>query len=242
LNEQATRLDAGEKDLQVEGSIAKYFATEAGNKAAEDAIQGLGGYGYISEYEVEKIKRDVKITCIYEGTSEIQQNIISTFRWRTTVRSKGEYYRNMAQEMQTTHESTPDIGAATCAWAANVLNETILFVHENRLTKQQYVMFCLADMMTYVEVGISLARKTKQLLQEGSSQATKYTIMSRIFANEVVSLIALSAIKIVTGSGMDSDKIPSSLKEKLGYEGIIPSYGGLIQDMDVLADIVFNRA
>ncbi|MDY6953623.1 MAG: acyl-CoA dehydrogenase family protein, partial [Thermodesulfobacteriota bacterium] len=81
--EQATRLDAGEKDLQVEGSIAKYFGSEAANRAAEDAVQGLGGYGYIAEYEVEKIKRDVKITCIYEGTSEIQQSIIAMFRWKT---------------------------------------------------------------------------------------------------------------------------------------------------------------
>ncbi|GAH15541.1 unnamed protein product, partial [marine sediment metagenome] len=83
IDEVATRLDAGEHDLEVEGSIAKLFATESANKAADDAMQALGGYGYITEYGVEKIKRDVKITCIYEGTSEIQQNIISTFRWQS---------------------------------------------------------------------------------------------------------------------------------------------------------------
>ena len=44
---------------------------------AEDAMQALGGYGYIAESEVEKIKRDVKITSIYEGTSEIQRLIIA---------------------------------------------------------------------------------------------------------------------------------------------------------------------
>ncbi|MHC5039590.1 MAG: acyl-CoA dehydrogenase family protein, partial [Planctomycetota bacterium] len=75
IEEVATRLDSGEEeDLQVEGSIAKFFATESGNTAADAGIQALGGYGYIREYEVEKIKRDIKITCIYEGTSEIQQN------------------------------------------------------------------------------------------------------------------------------------------------------------------------
>ncbi|MBW2109376.1 MAG: acyl-CoA dehydrogenase family protein, partial [Deltaproteobacteria bacterium] len=99
MEEQAERLDRGEQNLQVEGSIAKYFGSEAGNRAAEDAVQGLGGYGYIAEYEVEKIKRDVKITCIYEGTSEIQQNIISMFRWRTTVKSSGRFYGEMADEM-----------------------------------------------------------------------------------------------------------------------------------------------
>jgi alkylation response protein AidB-like acyl-CoA dehydrogenase len=89
--------DSGEEDLQVEGSIAKYFATEAGDAMANDGIQALGGYGYIREYEVEKIKRDLKITTIFEGTSEIQRNIISTFRLRTTVRSKGRYYLDMAE-------------------------------------------------------------------------------------------------------------------------------------------------
>ena len=241
LNEQATRLDAGEKDLQVEGSIAKYFATEAGNKAADDAIQALGGYGYIAEYEVEKIKRDVKITCIYEGTSEIQQNIISTFRWRTTLKSKGDYYGAMGQEMEALHASVPEIGAATYAWAAKALNETILFVQNNKLTKQQYVMFCLADMMSYVEVGISLARKAKRLIQDRSSQAKKIVIMSRIFASEVAELVARNTVKIVTGSGVADEEIPSSLKEKIGYSAFAESCSTLIQDMDAAADILFGR-
>ncbi|HID30632.1 MAG TPA: acyl-CoA dehydrogenase, partial [Desulfobacterales bacterium] len=241
LDEQATRLDAGEKDLQVEGSIAKYFATESGNKAAEDAIQALGGYGYIAEYEVEKIKRDVKITCIYEGTSEIQQNIISTFRWRTTVKSKGDYYGAMAQEMEALHASTPEVAAATYAWAAKALNETIILVHNHKLTKQQYIMFCLADMMTCVEVGVSMARRAKRLNQERSSQARKTVIMCRIFASEVAELIVRNTVKIVIGAGLPEEQIPSTLKERMGYEGFVASGSGLIADMGAVADILFGR-
>jgi len=66
----AERIDAGEGSLNTEGAIAKYLATEAGNQAADAAIQALGGYGYTREFVVEKIKRDVRITTIYEGTSE----------------------------------------------------------------------------------------------------------------------------------------------------------------------------
>lgn len=241
MDEQAARLDAGEKDLQVEGSIAKYFATEAGNKASDDAIQALGGYGYIAEYEVEKIKRDVKITCIYEGTSEIQQNIISTFKWRTTVKSKGAYYGTMAQEMEALHASVPELNAATYAWAAKALNETIMFVHDHRLTKQQYIMFCLADMMSYVEVGISLARKAKHLLQDSSSQAKKIVIMSRIFASEVAELVVRNTIKIVKGSGLADEEIPASLKKKIDCSEFAASCSGLIKDMDAVADILFGR-
>ena len=241
MDEQAARLDAGEKDLQVEGSIAKYFATEAGNKASDDAIQALGGYGYIAEYEVEKIKRDVKITCIYEGTSEIQQNIISTFKWRTTVKSKGAYYGTMAQEMEALHASVPELNAATYAWAAKALNETIMFVHDHRLTKQQYIMFCLADMISYVEVGISYARKAKHLLQDSSSQAKKIVVMSRIFASEVAEMVVRNTIKIVKGSGLADEEIPASLKKKIDCSEFAASCSRLIKDMDAVADILFGR-
>ncbi|MFA4839886.1 MAG: acyl-CoA dehydrogenase family protein, partial [Candidatus Neomarinimicrobiota bacterium] len=106
IEEIAKRIDSGDTNIMVEGSIAKYFATEAGNTAAEAAIQALGGYGYMHDYEVEKIKRDVRITTIYEGTSEIQQDIIYLFRWRTTIKSKGEFYRGMATEMRTLSSQT----------------------------------------------------------------------------------------------------------------------------------------
>jgi hypothetical protein len=81
------------------------FTSEAANRAADDAMQALGGYGYITEFGVEKIKRDVKITCIYEGTSEIQQSIISTFRWKKTRKTKGAYYEEIAQGLETLSEA-----------------------------------------------------------------------------------------------------------------------------------------
>ncbi len=60
-----------------EASMAKVFATEAGNRACHAAVQILGGYGYIREYPVERHLRDIRVTTIYEGTSEIQRLVIS---------------------------------------------------------------------------------------------------------------------------------------------------------------------
>lgn len=60
-----------------EASMAKVFATEAANKACNNAIQIHGGYGYTKEYHVERYYRDAKITTIYEGTSEIQRLVIA---------------------------------------------------------------------------------------------------------------------------------------------------------------------
>jgi len=60
-----------------EASMAKLFATEAANKACYDAMQILGGYGYTQDYPIERYYRDVRVTSIYEGTSEIQRLIIA---------------------------------------------------------------------------------------------------------------------------------------------------------------------
>ena len=60
-----------------EASMAKLYATEAANKACNDAIQVLGGYGYTQDFPVERFYRDVRVTSIYEGTSEIQRLIIA---------------------------------------------------------------------------------------------------------------------------------------------------------------------
>lgn len=65
------------RSFSKEASMAKVFATESANKACYEAMQILGGYGYTTEYPIERYTRDVRVTSIYEGTSEIQRLIIS---------------------------------------------------------------------------------------------------------------------------------------------------------------------
>lgn len=65
------------RSFSKEASMAKVFATEAANRACYEAIQILGGYGYTTDYPVERYARDARITTIYEGTSEIQRLIIA---------------------------------------------------------------------------------------------------------------------------------------------------------------------
>lgn len=60
----------------VAASKAKYFASEAAVRAANNAIQAFGGYGYIDEYPVQKYMRDARVMTLYEGTSQIQQLLI----------------------------------------------------------------------------------------------------------------------------------------------------------------------
>jgi len=64
-------------NYDLSGAMAKYYAAEMAMRVTTEAVQIHGGYGYVKEYHVERMMRDAKITQIYEGTSEIQQIVIS---------------------------------------------------------------------------------------------------------------------------------------------------------------------
>ncbi len=73
----AIEMDKGAKDNYVKCAMSKYYATEMANRVAYKAVQIFGGYGYSKEYKVERLYRDARIMSIYEGTSQVQQMVIS---------------------------------------------------------------------------------------------------------------------------------------------------------------------
>ena len=232
IEEIAKRVDSGDTDILVEGSIAKYFATEAGNIAAEAAIQALGGYGYMHDYEVEKIKRDVRITMIYEGTSEIQQNIIYLYRWRTTVKSKGEFYQKMAQEMRTIAEQSNLESAKIVAQALELLNDLIMFAHNQKLTRQQHIQFLLSDVITWSEVAAALVRKTAEHLRDALPDAIQLQSVLRIFVAEMARLISNKGMEIILGSETVSDETKKEWIEKVKNLNVVRAEYNIITEMD----------
>jgi alkylation response protein AidB-like acyl-CoA dehydrogenase len=70
-------VDSGAKDVSRASAMAKLFATDIAMKVTTDAVQVMGGSGYMKEYPVEKMMRDAKILQIYEGTNQIQRNVIA---------------------------------------------------------------------------------------------------------------------------------------------------------------------
>jgi len=72
----AKHIDAHPKDMSKASSICKVFATDVAMKVTTNAVQVLGGYGYMRDYPVEKMMRDAKILQIYEGTNQIQRNVV----------------------------------------------------------------------------------------------------------------------------------------------------------------------
>ncbi len=77
LYRAASKIDAGDADMGKYSAMAKLIASDTAMRVTTEAVQVLGGYGYVSEYPVERMMRDAKITQIYEGTNEIQRLVIA---------------------------------------------------------------------------------------------------------------------------------------------------------------------
>ena len=72
----ARMIDSGNEKVAKESAMAKLFASDVAMEVTTDAVQIFGGYGYMKEYPIEKYMRDAKITQIYEGTNQIQRDVI----------------------------------------------------------------------------------------------------------------------------------------------------------------------
>src|SRR5690349_8266563 len=77
LYRACSKIDAGEPDMGKYSAMAKLIASDTAMAVTVEAVQVLGGYGYVNEYPVERMMRDAKITQIYEGTNEIQRLVIA---------------------------------------------------------------------------------------------------------------------------------------------------------------------
>lgn len=234
----AERLDTEEHGLQTEGAIAKYMATEAGNKAAEDAIQALGGYGYTKEYMVEKIKRDVRITTIYEGTSEIMEWTIARDRWQLHLKSRGTYYNEWADKLDALQQKQPDNGAGTAAMAMRALAVILERCRLDRLTRQQHVLFRLGELVAFVETAALFAERVVDKPTEAIPlDVPTRQAMSRIHAREAALKVATDGLRWAIGVGQSDP----NLADSLNLPGIYQAQAGLIADMDAVAEAL-NKA
>jgi len=251
IEETAERIDAGEGNLNTEGAIAKYMSTEAGNMAADAAIQALGGYGYTHEYMVEKIKRDVRITTIYEGTSEIMEMTISRDRWQSHLKTRGQHYHERAKEFEALHARQPNVGAEIAALALHALAEVMEKARVARLTRYQHILLRLGELIAYAECAGSLSRRAA-LLAEGKLNekanrrfdATALAAISRVFARDAALKVAQDGLRWVIGAGAEGANVTeiAGFETNLGLPAIHRAQSGLISDMDYVADVLYGRA
>ncbi len=251
IEESADKIDRGLGEngaMNTEGAIAKLMATEAGNAAADAAIQAHGGYGYTREYVVEKIKRDVRITTIYEGTSEIMEMTIARDRWQHHLKSGGAYYRDRASALMALHSRRPEVGADHAALAAEALAAVLEACRLARLTRNQHVLFRLGELITEAECAESFARHAANTLDgtrheksphrfDGTALAT----MSRVFARQAAQAVAEGGARWVTGSVTTDSADVSGLVASIPFDVIRAAQAGLLADMDRVADVLYSR-
>ncbi len=249
IEETAERIDAGEGSLNTEGAIAKYMATEAGNQAADASIQALGGYGYTHEYMVEKISRDVRITTIYEGTSEIMEMTISRDRWQLHLKTRGQHYHEQARELEVLHAQHPNVGANIAALAYHVLAEVMEKARVGRLTRYQHVLLRLGEWIAYAESAACLARRAARLadgkLNEKANRrfdAAALAALSRVFAREAALKVAEEGMRWICGAGALSDAEITAFETSLQLSAVHRAQFGLMSDMDFIADVLYARA
>ncbi|MGB2578240.1 alkylation response protein AidB-like acyl-CoA dehydrogenase [Elusimicrobium simillimum] len=230
----AKQLDVNNHGLATEGAIAKYYATEEGNNAAEHAIQALGGFGYTKEFSVEKIKRDVKITCIYEGTSEVMEMTIYRGRWQEHLKSRGQYYINMAAEMDAAHAKNPNVGADSVALGLKALARILEECRLQKLTRHQFVTFKLGELISNAEVAYIFAKDCAEgKITEGSrfDLATLQT-MSRVLAREMAFDVASKGLKYVLGAGNAN---AAQMSQDVNLIAIEDKMRGIIEDSDTVS-------
>ncbi|MGA9597074.1 MAG: acyl-CoA dehydrogenase family protein [Acidimicrobiia bacterium] len=249
IEETALRLDRGEGRLNTEGAIAKYMGSEAGNKAAEDAIQALGGYGYTKEYMVEKIKRDVRITTIYEGTSEVLEMTMARDRWQEHLKSRGAFFHDQGAGLEQLATTARRCGADVAALAAHGLAEVMEGARAHRLTRNQHVLFRLGELVAYVECAGAMARRAAAAQSDdlpkktdGRFSAETLATMSRVFAREAAARVALDGTRWVLGAAEPGVIDTARFGAAVGLEAIRDAQSGLISDMDAIADALYNRS
>ena len=245
IEETARRIDSGEGILNTEGAIAKYFSTEAGNAAAEAAIQAHGGYGYTKEYMVEKIKRDVRITTIYEGTSEIMEMTIGRDRWQEHLKTRGEYYHERATGLEQLHASRPQVGADSAALALHALAVVMERCRIARLTRNQHVLFRMGELIAWAECAGALAMRARDAIENRLDEkadtrfaADALCAMARVMGRETAMKVATGGMQLVTGA---ENGASTGFTDTMNIEEIIQAQKGAIEDMNYIADVLYGR-
>ena len=249
VEETAVRIDAGEGlggALNTEGAIAKYLATEAGVAAADAAIQAHGGYGFTRPYIVEKISRDVRITTIYEGTSEIMEMTIARDRWQQHLKSRGDHYLAVGRDLAALHDTHPAIGADVASLAMNCLAGVLEACRLGRLTRNQHVLLRLGELIARAEGAATLVRRAAAAADGHLPEKTDrrfgpeaLAAISRVCARDAALTVAEEGVRWVSGAADPGAAV--ALAEDLPLERVRAAQAGLLADMGAVADALYDR-
>lgn len=214
--------------------MAKLFATSTANRVVYDAVQIHGGNGYVREFPVEKLKRDVKITCIYEGTSEILQLTTFRERWQANINAEGKYYDKLAEELDALHAKGPSVGADAAAVAMRSLSQVLKACYDQKLTSNQLAHTKLGELMTYAETAGAFCRAAAKDEKPESVVFSHeaWRKMAKIHASHAAGYVSSEGLALVAGLG-DASMLA------LDFKKVAAAQKGAYAEMDaVMTDLV----
>lgn len=215
----------GIEEYALECSLNKVFATEVTSFAVDEGVQIHGGYGFISEYPIERLYRDARIFRIFEGTNEINRVLIPTLLVRKA--GKGDLpLLEAAKEIKTrltsgmpARESVEDLVQAS--------KDLFLFVMGlawekagEKLLKQQEILARLADMViTAFAMECSWLRAQKAMGRESEALARRKMNMARAFIHSRLPRLGLLAGEVVAAlcSGQEAKTLMADLSKLMQY-------------------------
>ena len=181
---------------------------------------------------VEKIKRDVRITLIYEGTSEILEWTTARDRWQLHLKSRGAHYLDWAQKAEKLHAERPDVGAGAAALALRTLAALLERCRMDKLTRHQHVLFRLGELICQAEGAAIFAQRVATAPTTAIAlPPTTLAAMSRVFAREAAARVAFEGARWAMAAGQTDP----NLLQSFDWAGVLAGQAGGIEDMDLIA-------
>jgi alkylation response protein AidB-like acyl-CoA dehydrogenase len=224
--EQCADLLETQDDCALEGAVAKLFASEAANAAADDAVQALGGYGYCHAYEVEKIRRDARILKIYEGTSEIQQNIIGSLQVRALLRSNGGLYLDRSEQLARLR----DVGGEGLGRVGRFLASALPLAFRERVLTQQHALMEVALAIADFETACALSQRAAKV------DDPFLRAQARLRSRDVVLEIPLRVLRLCSDGEVLPAALAAPLVELANLPRALAEQSGASRDMTYVAE------
>ncbi len=242
-----TRAEPVERDGKVAGYVLTGKKQWISNGGVADAYCVLANApGGPSWFVVEKIKRDVRITTIYEGTSEIMEMTIGRDRWQLHLKTRGEHYHSEARELETLHAAHPEVGADTAALAAHALAALLEHARIGRLTRHQHVLFRLGELLAVAEGAASFASRAARAAEGalGDKADRRFppdvlAAMSRVNARDAALKVAADGLRWVGGALATGEEL-AALQTDLDLPATQREQAGLLGDMDRVRDALYG--
>jgi len=174
----------------------------------------------------------VRITTIYEGTSEIMEWTIARDRWQQHLKTRGAYYHDWAARLEAHAAGHPEDGAGIAALALRSLAAILERCRLDRLTRNQHVLFRLGELIAWAETAAVFTETVSSQPTEAIKlDVTTRQAMARIYAREASLKVAADGLRWTMAAGQTDLDLANSL----GLPAIYAAQAGLLEDMDCVA-------